>query len=294
LPHNATDRRVGWRLSDPGGAVGFVTAEDSVYSFKALTADTVRIYAFPVASGSFEETAIKDSCTVIIVGQFVFVDTIAANGIIEMSLKMPEDEVITGSFRLELPRGFGLSCMPSDRNNYKTSLEADYGRSSELNIVRNNDSTYIFDVKLRPVVSSGSMLRSVSKRKIMSIAYTVYGDFAGNRTALYDARFLDVKFRLKNSVELKDERLELRIKVFEDPTGNEFVQERERVFAYMSDNRLHVVTDMAETVYVYLLNGSTIMAKEKAEGEAVFEMDVQEKILIVKGSSGWSRKVFVR
>ncbi|MDR1116264.1 MAG: hypothetical protein LBL33_09010, partial [Tannerella sp.] len=218
-------------------------------------------------------------------------------GLIEVSLKIPDNVAITGSFELHLPYGFGLA-FGEDRK-YNSKLADEFAESSELSITRNDDSTYMFDISLIPV-SQSSMLRSdPEKKKVLDIAYTTYGDARKGSKDVYDAKFTDVNFvviEAEGNYEIKEEQIdiEVKIKAYEDPDGNEFVKEKENIFAYIKDNRLYVNTAKAETVYVYLLNGSTVMTKEKTEGTAIFDLDVREKILIVRGTSGWAQKVVNR
>jgi uncharacterized protein YjdB len=305
LPANATNKSITWRAGeyDVVEAVTTATDVDSVYNFKALKEDTVLIYAWPTPENDIVEIDIKDSCVVIIKEQFIFVESDTASlggiadGLIEVSLKIPDGVAITGSFKLHLPHGFGLAL--KEGGGFKSKLTAGFAESSTLDIIRTDDSTYTFNIALIPA-SSSSMLRSeVSKKKVLEIAYTTYGDVRKGSKEVYDARFMDVSFTVIESdgnYELKEEQvdIEVKIKAYEDPTGNEFVKEKESVFAYIKDRRLYVNTAKAETVYVYLLNGSTVMTKEKTEGMAVFDVDVREKILIVKGTSGWAQKVMNR
>jgi uncharacterized protein YjdB len=78
--------------------------------------------------------------------------------------------------------------------------------------------------------------------------------------------------------------------IVRESTGNEPL-EKARVFAYTKDRRLYVNTAKAETVYVYSSNGSLLFVKNKAEGVIVIELNVEDKILFIKGSSGWAQKV---
>ncbi|MDR1381324.1 MAG: Ig-like domain-containing protein [Tannerella sp.] len=294
LPGDASDRSVAWRIGNPDAVELIPAEEDSIFRFKGLTVDTLLIHAFPgtFQGGNLADINIKDSCVVIIREQLIFVesDTAAAEtgGVIRLYLKIPENGAVNGSFDLHLPKGFGLAF---DGDKYKAALDAAYGASSVLNVTRqNNDSTYRFDVVLRPTSTAGT----VSKKLVMEIPYTIYGSFTGEPTGLYDASVTDAAFRLGSNPEFRDDRQEFSIKYFHDPTGNEPVRGQERILAYVRDNRLYVNTGRAETVRVYLLNGRAVMAGEKAEGLAVFDVDVPDGILIVRGGSGWSRKVFAQ
>jgi uncharacterized protein YjdB len=300
-PRDATDKSVQWRPDKSGTIEVISTDVDSVYKIKGLAVDTVLLHAYPgeIEVDDIAEIDIKDSCIVIVKEQLILVESDTASlgdiddGLIKVSLKIPNNATVTGSFTLQLPKGFGLALKEGGR--YKSKLADGFAESSKLDIARiteDNDSTYVFNITLRPTSSSNS---SISMKEVLEIAYTIYDNTLENSKAVYDAKFVDVSFVVINSernYEIKEEQIatEVKIKAYRDPTGNELVKE-ENIFAYLKDRRLYVNTAKAETVYVYLLNGSTVMAKEKTEGVAVFDMDIREKILIVRGSSGWAQKV---
>jgi uncharacterized protein YjdB len=293
-PPNATDKSVSWRFSNTGIATLVSGNNDSLCTFEGLVADTTILSAY---LGEPETSLIKDSCVIIVKEQFIFLesDTTSSSvgaGLIKLSLKIPDNATLTGSFKLQLPKGFGLALKEERGSGYKSRLIGEYGTSSELAITAQNDSTYIFQITLASTASS--TLRTASEiKEVLEIAYTIYGDALEGSKAVYDAKFVDVHFIVTGSDDIKEEDIavQVKIKAYKDPTGNEFVEEA-NLFASLKDNRLYVNTPKAETVYVYTLNGSLIFTKNKAEGLTVFDLNTQEKILIVRGTSGWSQKVF--
>jgi uncharacterized protein YjdB len=54
--------------------------------------------------------------------------------------------------------------------------------------------------------------------------------------------------------------------------------------------RLYVNSPAAETVYVYSFNGKLLYTATKASGLVIFDAP-SEKLLIVRGTSGWARKL---
>jgi hypothetical protein len=58
-----------------------------------------------------------------------------------------------------------------------------------------------------------------------------------------------------------------------------------------SNGKLHVDTPSAETVYVYSFTGKLLYTATKAAGQATFGIFSNDKLLIVRGSSGWTKKV---
>jgi hypothetical protein len=59
-----------------------------------------------------------------------------------------------------------------------------------------------------------------------------------------------------------------------------------------SSGRLHVDSPTAETIYIYSFTGKLLHTAPKSSGKAVFGLPA-EKLLIVRGSSGWARKLMV-
>ncbi|MDR1224680.1 MAG: hypothetical protein LBL07_17660 [Tannerella sp.] len=282
VPVNATDKAVDWSSSNDG-IVAIQAMTDTVCTFKGLKADTAVIRA--------EINGFKDSCVVIVKEQFLFLesDTTSTNtGLIALSLKLPEDVTLAGSFELQLPKGFGLTLEGVD---YRTELEVLYKESSDLTIKRLselNDSTYIFTIVLKASPANGSS--APEKKKVMDIAYTIYDNDLESSTALYDVKIVNVDFQLSDDTEIREDHT-VKIKVFKDETGNEVIEGR-NLNVYITDHCLYVNSAKAETVSVYALNGSLLFSKEKPEGQAAFTIHTQEKILIVRGSSGWAQKVF--
>jgi hypothetical protein len=257
------------------GVIVLEEKKDTVCTFRSYRADTAVIRA--------EINGWKDSLVVIVEKQFVFVesDTTSANsGKIAFSLRLPDNVALAGgSFELQLPKGFGLTL--KEGGGYRTELEAPYKESSDLEIVALNDSTYTFRVVLKASPASGELR--------MDIAYTIYNDGLQSSSAVYDVKFVNVDFSLSNGTVIKEDH-SVKIKAYKDETDNEMIGSRD-LNVYIMNHRLYVNSAKAETVSVYSLNGSLLFSKDKADGQAVFSIGTQEKVLIVRGGSGWVQKV---
>jgi hypothetical protein len=66
----------------------------------------------------------------------------------------------------------------------------------------------------------------------------------------------------------------------------------EDISAVIENKQLHV-NSPAETIYVYSFTGKLLYTSPKASGRITFDLPTLEKLLIVRGSSGWARKVIV-
>jgi hypothetical protein len=281
LPHNTTDKTVTWTLNRTG-VIALEEKKDTVCTFHSWKADTAVIRA--------EINGSKDSLVVIVEEQFVFVesDTTSANsGKIAFYLRLPDDVTLAGSFELQLPKDFGLTL--KEGGGYRTELEEPYKESSDLEIVALNDSTYTFNVVLKASPTSGELRSTGTKKKVMDIAYTIYDDGLQSSNTVYDVKFVTVDFSLSNGTVIKEDH-SAKIKAYKDETDNETIGSRD-LNVYIMDHRLYVNSAKAETVSVYSLNGSLLFSKDKADGQAIFSIGTQEKVLIVRGGSGWAQKV---
>jgi hypothetical protein len=60
-----------------------------------------------------------------------------------------------------------------------------------------------------------------------------------------------------------------------------------------SSGRFYVDSPTSETVYVYSFTGKLLHSSRKEAGKAEFDLPEYGKLLIVRGSSGWARKLMV-
>jgi len=290
LPFNAPNRDIEWTSSD-AGVVDILTtmSHDTICQLIPMTTGTATIYARALGGED-----IKDSCFVTVKDQFLVLETDTTapfdqSGIIELSLIIPDNSFVEGSFQLHLPEYFGLT---KEGSGYKTALDDGVKDDYDLSINRLNDSIYSFEVK--PVTETTSRLlpRSggVLLLKLMDIAYTIYEDNLFGNPNNFIAKLLDIVIELNDGTTLEDDRIDIIIKTYREETGNIVIVNPANL-AFIHDNRLVVNSDKAETVYVYSLNGSLLFATEKTEGQAVFNLNIPDKVLIVRGSSGWTNKI---
>jgi hypothetical protein len=64
---------------------------------------------------------------------------------------------------------------------------------------------------------------------------------------------------------------------------------------YLSNENLHVNSPVSEKIRIYSITGMLLYQIDKQAGEANFNIGhIRDKILIVKGDSGWVKKVVVK
>ena len=281
LPWDATDKSLTWTSKNPTIVEIISPVNDTVCEILGKELGYAMIYA--VAHDGVAE----DSCVILVRDQFVFLesDTTNINGGIELSLLIPEGVLLSGSFELQLPKGFGLT--KGEVSLFRSCLADDLKDIYDLDIQYVNDSTYIFTINAittLPPSHTGDTL------KLLDIIYTIYNNGLEGSSTDFLVKIVDVVFDLSNDTAIEEDMVSVVVKSFRDPTVNEIIDKFVN-FAYIFDNRLYVNTDKAETISVYSLNGSLLFTGNKKEGQAIFNISTPEQILIVKGSSGWANKV---
>jgi hypothetical protein len=76
-------------------------------------------------------------------------------------------------------------------------------------------------------------------------------------------------------------------------TGTDKVTTESAITVRAEVGRLYVDSPAAETIYVYSFTGKLLHVATKAPGKAEFDLSTREKLIIVRGSSGWGRKLIV-
>lgn len=198
-------------------------------------------------------------------------------GSIPLKLNAPDKETLTGVFTVVFPAGVTI-----DEEN--TKLAEAFAASSKLSITPGSNNTWKIEIKKNELKS---MLLALSEQKIIDIAYTITKNV--KKGDLLDVNIKDAAFKFTDNTEIKEESMTFKLKA--DFTTSNNIIDGEKAYAYTVDNRLYVQSAKAETIYVYSLNGTLLYSGEKAEGKVAVDMNIQEPIIIVKGSSGWIQKV---
>jgi hypothetical protein len=102
--------------------------------------------------------------------------------------------------------------------------------------------------------------------------YVPYGKRRDYQYAWYWANFVDIIER--------------------STTGADEVTAESAVTVRASSGRLYIDSPSDETIYVYSFTGKLLHTATKTSGRAVFDLPA-EKLLIVRGNSGWARKLMV-
>jgi uncharacterized protein YjdB len=196
-------------------------------------------------------------------------------GSIEISLEIPSSVPFTGTFRVNLPNGMSI-----DVN--ATKLAGELGTSLILTITQESDSSWLFSITPKNLRSAAAM----SYQKIMDIVYTVEELVPDGA---YGATVSDLNFSFEDGTSITESEITVPITVDHSYTGLSDVSAK--VKAYISGNILYIDSPVDETVNLYSGSGLLLQCTGKTAGEAQIPLNgIRDKILIVKGSSGWVKK----
>jgi outer membrane lipoprotein-sorting protein len=194
---------------------------------------------------------------------------------INVALNLPVNEPFTVQFVLSLPTGFQLDMTATA---LAPGLSGDY----ELTILPSGTDSWLFVI--RPAVSTHAA-GETSYQDLLHIDYTVAGSVAAGD---YEVKFSNVDLTLDDGTTVHQDEISVSV-TFDGTTGIESIGASQ---VWFNSGILHVNTPAAERVDVYSLSGLRLHSTRKAEGEARFDLnDLPRGVLIVRGSSGWTRKI---
>ena len=269
LPSNATNKNVTWISSNE------MVATVSASGLITATGEGTAIITVTTEDGGFKAT-----CNVEVSGKGIEVEEETpvgedGTGKMALSLTIPSDVLFSGSFRLTLPKGVQLD--PT-----ATKLADELISLLSLIFTQDTDGSWIFTITPLVLRSTSDMVYT----RIVEIGYTVDETVAEGK---HEATISQLSFKFDNGTTIVEEELPVTITV-NAPTGiPELLAE---TFAYISNGRLYVTGPVAETIHIYSANGVLLYNFQKQAGIADYPIDkVSGSVLIVKGSSGWVKKV---
>jgi hypothetical protein len=269
LPATAENRNVTWSSSRP--QVATVSADGLVTAVSAGTA------VITVRTEAGNRTA---ACTVTVEAQGIVAQpTPPANsrGSVEVSLNIPVNEPFSISFTLALPAGFLL-------DQSATRLADELTGTHQLRLSAAGANSWLFEIE--PKVSLRSAEETVYQQ-VVHIVYTLDGTATvGN----YELNISNINLTLSSSQQTVHQD-EITIPVnLTDATGLERIEAPEILYY---NSRLIVRTAQAERIDVYSVTGQLFYQSQKTAGEATFDLSsLPRGVLIVRGSSGWAKKVY--
>jgi hypothetical protein len=251
--------------------------------FGGINLDNATLTVSVGTKSLYEAAAVwKDFGTIVEKQQEVVVDegeSTGTDGIgkFELSLTIPTNVAFTGTFKVELPDGLHL-----DVN--ATKLAGDLGLTLNLSITQNADGSWSFSI-------TGNSLRSAREttyQKIVQIVYTVDESVANGS---YDATISDLEFVFEDGAVIRKDEIPVNITV--DHTSAGIVNPSLATTVRVREGKLFVNSATGEQISIYSVSGQLLYQAKKQAGEAGFTIgNIPNRILIVKGGSGWVKKVY--
>ena len=122
--------------------------------------------------------------------------------------------------------------------------------------------------------------------RIVEISYKVTEEA---ELGVQEALISDLAFEFEDGTSIVEEEIPVNITVT-PPTGISEINTARG--AYWFGGRLYVFSPVAETIQVYSTSGVLLYSFEKAAGAANYPVDkLQSVVIIVRGGSGWVKKV---
>jgi hypothetical protein len=161
-------------------------------------------------------------------------------------------------------------------------LIGDLATQLTLTIIQETDSSWTITITSQALRSVKEMAYS----QIMEISYIVNKTVA---KGTYDAAISGLSFVFDDGTSVAESKLPVQLTV----TSTTGIPElNEETGAYLYNDRLYVKSPVAETVQVYSVNGVLLYNFQKQAGAADYIISqAPGSVLVIKGSSGWVKKV---
>ena len=195
-------------------------------------------------------------------------------GKIELSFPVPTDaKVSNGQFYLQLPEGISV-------DEAKTSSENGYA----LNVWKSGDDN-IWQFNIIP--ENLRSITALTSEKSFHIFYSTQ-ESIGNGN--YQAKINNLSIKFSDESIIGEQTHIVNITVDHSYSNISDISSESKVF--VSSNVLYVNSPVKESISIYSLDGDLLMNFSKATSSLQVSLNkIQDKVLLVKGSSGWVKKI---
>jgi hypothetical protein len=197
-----------------------------------------------------------------------------APGYLILRLGIPTDDALSGTFLVILPPGMNLDLI-------KTALPGSLADRYELRVTPVSVGSWLIDIRLHTSLPS---VPETAYRDIVRIAWTADETVPAG---LYGIKISNLEITLGGNTVIRRDEIRVPVTI---ATGTEAVEASQ---VWFHGDLLHVRTPAAERTEVYSVAGQLLHSARKDAGEAVFDLNglPHGDVLIVRGSSGWVKKV---
>jgi hypothetical protein len=206
--------------------------------------------------------------------------SVAAGGVasIGVALNVPVDRTFAAQFTLALPAGFQL-------NQGATAPAPSLAGSYQLTAYAAGTNSWQFFIQPGVSTRAGS---ATSYRELATIVCNVSASTPAGEHVL---TLSNVNLMLDDGTSVHQDEIRVPVRVG-SATDTEAV---EPSGVWYAGGVLYVHTPLAEQVTAYSITGQPLYRARKAAGEASFRLNgLPRGVLIVRGGSGWAKKIIVR
>ncbi|MDL2221200.1 Ig-like domain-containing protein [Parabacteroides sp. OttesenSCG-928-N08] len=269
-PANATNKAVTWTTSD--ATIATVDANGLVTALAAGKA-TITV--------TTEEGDFKATCEVTVT-EVEEVEVTPGpvgsdnKGVMMVGLNVPSDALFTGTFLVQMPEGFKLSNETSIADELKEELQLKY-----VTLVNNTWRITISKkgTKAAEVISS--------YREIVKIVYDVQPDVEDGD---YEVNMQNIELTFDDGNSISEALITVPVEI--DRTSAILAPNDSDVELRIIDNQLLIRSAINERITLYNLQGQALRALNKQANEVTIELPgSRHDIFIVRGDSGWSKKI---
>jgi hypothetical protein len=260
-------------------------SDDWLYStamFSSVNLSDITLHVPPGTKSLYEAAVMwKDFGTIVETGVVPEVTQPASgngSGAISLSLYVPSDVSLSGSFEIQFPDGFGL-------DEQLTVLSLEFSGNATLSFTFKGNNTWLIEINPSALKSSSAS----EYRKIMDVAYKTTGNIPAGA---YTANIMNLDFTMEDGTPIREDLMEVAISV--NPTAVEHIPHTP-LNAYFSGSMLLVESPYAETVTVYSVTGAQLLSTVKDEGAVNIPFSTPNgSVVIIRGSKSGSVKTVKR
>lgn len=203
-------------------------------------------------------------------------------GNFDIIVNIPTDSLAGGSFVINLPDGFML-----DADN--TKLTVDFNQF-ELLITKQEGNAWKLEIKSKAFKSASVQSQNTSTI-LANIAYVVDNELEKGD---YDIAVKNIQFTTPTGNQIFEPEMTVPVLLDRTATGTEAIQ-ADQVKVFSERNSLIIDSPLSEMIEVYSITGAKLYHDMKPAGKITVQIpELPGKLLIIKGSSNWVKKVMMK
>lgn len=202
------------------------------------------------------------------------------NGKFELTLTLPTEATITGSFNIDFPNGIAL-----DKDN--TELASELADQFELVFTSLNNNSWKIEI-VKKQAHLKNALSEVAYKKIINVAYTVDDDIkAGDKTI----EVKNLSFEKSTGGTIQQESIAVNVNIKNSLGIND--AERNKLTAYVYGNELVLKSSEIESGVIYSTSGVIISKFEKnSQDDLIINIsNLPSGVYIIKSELGNTLKI---